>query len=118
MTTPATKLPPPETPKKNVDRLALIVSILALIVSGFSYWDSHKAARRDDERARPQLLPTAPHASLYGDNISPNGSIFLSVRNPGELTATITQVSVKPLTVGIEENGPERGGPLVRPIRQ
>jgi hypothetical protein len=29
------------------------------------------------------------------------------VRNTGELAATITEISVKPLTFGIDENGPE-----------
>jgi hypothetical protein len=53
-------IPPPEAKKKSVDRLALMVSVIALIVSGFSYWDSHQAARRDDERARPLLFPTSP----------------------------------------------------------
>src|SRR5579863_5479422 len=97
----------PEAQKTRVDRLALVISILALIVSGFSYWDSHNAARRDDERARPQLFPSATRAIFWDKNTTPNGEIFLSVKNTGELTATVTQVAIKPLTFGVEENGSE-----------
>jgi hypothetical protein len=96
-----------ERPKRGTEGLALIVSIIALIMSGLSLWDSHKATRRDDERARPTLLPTVPHASFLPGNGAPNMSISMGARNTGELTATITKISVKPLTEGIDENGPE-----------
>jgi hypothetical protein len=55
-----------EKPNGGTEGLALIVSIIALITSGLSLWDSHKAARRDDERARPALLPTVPGVPLTG----------------------------------------------------
>ena len=35
-------------------------------------------------------------------------SLLMVVTNTGELAATITEVSVSPLTLGIDENGPDR----------
>jgi hypothetical protein len=96
-----------EKPKRGTEGLALIVSIIALVTSGLSLWDSHTATRLDDERARPNLLPTVPHASFLLGNVAPNMWIGMGVRNNGDLTATITEISVKPLTEGIAENGPE-----------
>lgn len=97
-----------DAPKKGTEHWALMVSMIALIVSGTSLWDSHKATHRDDERARPQLLPTAAHAFFIPGADTGDMSVFMGVTNTGELTATMTEVSVKPLTAGIDENGPGR----------
>jgi len=70
--------------------IAIVISVLALIVGGISLWDNHKATRRDDERARPILVPGVPRASWGAGE--PNASLFLIVRNTGDLTATMIEV--------------------------
>jgi hypothetical protein len=92
--------------KNGRANIAIVISVLALIVGGISLWDIHKATRRDDERARPILLPGVPRGSLGAGE--PNGSLLLNVRNTGDLTATMIEVSTRPLTLGFDENGPDK----------
>ena len=92
--------------KNRRANIAIVISVLALIVGGISLWDSHKATRRDDERARPILVPGVPRASWGAGE--PNASLLLNVRNTGDLTATMIEVSTRPLTLGFDENGPDK----------
>lgn len=105
MTTPPTTLPT-DPEKKRLDRLALVVSVISLLVSGLTSWDAHKSGKRDDERARPQFLVLRPTATL-APNIVPAGSLLVGLQNTGDLQGWLTQVTVRPLTGEVLENGPD-----------
>ncbi len=97
MPAPATIPPPPETPKTSVDRLALIVSIIALIVGGISLWDSHRISDIQIAQAAPQL--EVKHSELVRLEKTGNPNDFTLVMdtvNTGHLLAKVREVGVQP----------------------
>jgi len=88
----------PERPKKETGRLALMVSIIALIVSALSLWDSHGIANL----ANVQIAEAAPrlyvrHAELRRFDQEPHDfTLFMDVKNEGNLSVAVKDITVQP----------------------
>ncbi len=76
---------------------SIALSILAVVVSGLSYWQSHKVASLQNELARPLLEERG-----VGIMRSEDGSLKLVMRveNVGRLSAFMLEVSPLPLYQG------------------
>src|ERR1700689_2518524 len=97
MTTPANTPTQPATPKKRAENLALVVSIIALIVSGISLWDSHRISDIQIAQAAPRL--EVKHSELVRLEKTGNPNDFTLVMytvNTGHLQAKVREVSVRP----------------------
>jgi hypothetical protein len=106
MTTPANTPVQAEAPKEGVDRLALIVSIIALIVSGLSLWDSHDAARVQRALATP--VPTVLRADITShiqdsDPLYHSLVMWVTVEHMG---VRVKEVVITPEVMVVKENDP------------
>ena len=84
-------------PKKRAENLALVVSIIALIVSGISLWDSHRISDIQIAQAAPRL--EVKHSELVRLEKTGNPNDFTLVMytvNTGHLQAKVREVSVRP----------------------
>ncbi len=104
MTTPAAPLP--ATPKKSIENLALMVSIIALIVSGLSYRDSHDAAKIQRAVAKP--VPTVLRADISShiknaDALYHSLTMAVTVNHMG---VKIKEVVIKPQVMVLKDDDP------------
>src|ERR1700684_998718 len=87
---------PVPKPKMGTEHWALMVSIIALIVSGISWWDSHSLTRIQIAQAAPRL--EVKHSELVRlEKIGPNDfSLVMYTVNTGHLLAKVREITVHP----------------------
>lgn len=88
---------PSPSSKKGTENLALVVSIIALIVSGISLWDSHRISDIQIAQAAPRL--EVKHSELVRLEKMGNPNDFtlaMDTVNTGHLLAKVREVVVRP----------------------
>ena len=103
MSTPAA---PPVPPKKGTENLALLVSIVALIVSGLSYWGSYDAARVQRAVAKP--VPKIVRADI-SSHIKNAGPLYHSLTmgvTVDHMGVKIKEVVIKPQVMVLKDDDP------------
>jgi hypothetical protein len=88
---------PVPKPKMGTEHWALMVSIVALIVSGISLWDSHRISDIQIAQAAPRLQ--VKHSELVRLEKTGNSNDFTLVMytvNTGHLLAKVREVSIQP----------------------
>lgn len=81
----------PDAQKKRLDRVALAVSLLALVVGGFSFIDNHVTVM-------PKLTMIGPATSRPIPADPLNVPIWFTITNTGKLDATITEIDATPFS--------------------
>jgi hypothetical protein len=103
MSTPAT---PPVPPKKGTENLALMISIIALIVSGISLWEGHDAVKIQRAVAKP--VPTVLRADI-SSHIMDNDPLYHSLTmavTVDHMGVKIKEVVIKPEVMVLKDDDP------------
>jgi hypothetical protein len=87
---------PVPKPKMGTEHWALMVSIVAFIVSGISLWDSHRISDIQIAQAAPRLQ--VKHSELVREKTgNPNDfTLVMYTVNTGHLLAKVREVSIQP----------------------
>jgi hypothetical protein len=85
---------PSESPKW----IALVLSVVALIISGLSWWESHRGRVINEAVSRPVLTikQAYAHQATYGEDRVEVG-LFVTLRNDGKAGALLTGGVVEPV---------------------
>jgi hypothetical protein len=85
-------------PKIGTEHWALMVSILALIVSGISLWDSHKISNIQIAQAAPDIEVKSAELLSLGDKTGDpkDFSLVMDAVNTGHLAVTVGKTIVHP----------------------
>jgi len=91
-----------ENPRKlRHEKTAVVLSLLALIVSVGTCWEIQRAVAHGDVKDRPRLKIAAVRISKQDDHFV---NLLLMVENHGESSATLNEISSRPLTGSVEKN--------------
>jgi hypothetical protein len=107
--------------------LAILISVIALVISSFSWWESHRSRLVNEEINRPILSLTSVEIesdvySLSAENYVARVYLFFTarVKNLGKSTAVVSKSEVKPeffdsskrcrIIKNYDEEAPSNGG--------
>jgi hypothetical protein len=77
------------------DRLAIVISIIALIISGLSWWDSHRAGMLESAEVNRDLIAFQAMIGNAGDTDDPLASnISILYRNVGDVALTVKKTQI------------------------
>lgn len=87
---------PPETEKRSYDRIALVISILAFIASGFSAWYAGRQFESDEDFRRRMVRPELTISVTYGTKpYADKPGLSYKIENIGTGQATISWFQVE-----------------------
>lgn len=83
--------------KRKRENLAIFISILALVVSGISLWDSHRISGLQIAQAGPDLNVKHSELRRYDPAKPHDLALWMDVKNEGHLYVKVKEITVVPV---------------------